>query len=360
MNDTLASFNPALLVLARERAQMTQKALAEKAGVKQASISKYESGKAVPSPEILQILAETLEVLPSFFEQAYNEVASGLPHHRKFSSLPAKVRQYVEAEARARLLDIIALQKLSGDVQHGGYEVVSRLMRLRKMTPEEVARWLRVRWVKAKLLAGAEAPIDTLGACVESLGIPVLAFDFGTSLLDGFFLHDQGLGVIAINDSADFPIDRQRFTLAHELGHALLHREAFPQAETEDEANRFAAELLLPEHSAKEDLRDAKTLFDYKALKAKWGISIAALGRRARDVEIYSNTQYRNFCIGLNMMGMRKREPACSLRKVSPMALRKLLSEALQTKTREALATVLGISMQLFEGRYGALLKEGV
>ena len=44
--------------------------------------------------------------------------------------------------------------------------------------------------------------------------------------------------------NSDMPGDRHRFNLAHELGHALMHRHS--TGECESEANRFAAEFLMP------------------------------------------------------------------------------------------------------------------
>lgn len=61
----------------------------------------------------------------------------------------------------------------------------------------------------------------------------------------------KSTGCSGAADLPSIPADRRHFTLAHELGHALLHREAFPGKEAEIQADRFAAELLLPESSAK-------------------------------------------------------------------------------------------------------------
>ena len=114
MNDTAVSFNPTLLRLARERAGLTQRALMERAGLTQAVISKYESGQIVPSPSALERMASVLGVLPGFFGQTYTETSSGLPHHRKFASLAAKIRHRIEAEAKLRIRDAVALLAATG------------------------------------------------------------------------------------------------------------------------------------------------------------------------------------------------------------------------------------------------------
>ena len=78
----------------------------------------------------------------------------------------------------------------------------------------------------------------------------------GVKFLDGE--KEKGAIYISINDSAN----RQRFTLAHELGHCIMHRERYREkgllegidmfrnpenhSPTEVEANACAAEVLMP------------------------------------------------------------------------------------------------------------------
>jgi Zn-dependent peptidase ImmA (M78 family) len=82
--------------------------------------------------------------------------------------------------------------------------------------------------------------------------------------LAGFIFQSDNAAWIYVSSDRNNPIGRQRFTAAHELGHAVLHRDAMPEqflADThqmlsdpdakldakEREANQFAAELLMPE-----------------------------------------------------------------------------------------------------------------
>jgi Zn-dependent peptidase ImmA (M78 family) len=84
-------------------------------------------------------------------------------------------------------------------------------------------------------------------------------------------VHRQGDGLAIIGVNSTHSIGRQRFTIAHEIGHLILHKDeslhvdekspiGFRNEESslatkapEIEANQFAAELLMPvEHLAKE------------------------------------------------------------------------------------------------------------
>lgn len=105
--------------------------------------------------------------------------------------------------------------------------------------------------------------------------------------------------VIVVN--AANALVRQRFTIAHELGHALLHRFAAPHADTsfkvrfrdatsskgntreEIEANQFAAELLMPAHLLLTELEriQGEITFDYvEEMDAKATKLLAKLARK--------------------------------------------------------------------------------
>jgi Zn-dependent peptidase ImmA (M78 family) len=84
---------------------------------------------------------------------------------------------------------------------------------------------------------------------------------------------DQSSGVIGVNSK--HPLNRQRFTIAHELGHFLLHggnnvhidkqflvrrrdKDSSKGTSPEEmEANLFAAELLIPEAFLSRDMKEA-------------------------------------------------------------------------------------------------------
>lgn len=90
------------------------------------------------------------------------------------------------------------------------------------------------------------------GIAVEPVGEPEMA-------LAGFLTWKQGMGMAFVNGSSI--LTRRRFSAAHELGHAVLHRDSMSgfirdvtvsetdedESQREREANRFAAELLMPE-----------------------------------------------------------------------------------------------------------------
>src|SRR2546428_12825632 len=80
--------------------------------------------------------------------------------------------------------------------------------------------------------------------------------------------------------------DRRRFSVAHELGHLVLHQ--VPQGSPhglERQADMFAEEFLLPAAAMREALVPPVTLTTLADLKGHWGVSLQALIRRARTLE---------------------------------------------------------------------------
>jgi Zn-dependent peptidase ImmA (M78 family) len=166
-------------------------------------------------------------------------------------------------------------------------------------TPEQIARMVRAGW---RLPAG---PLRNLTQTIESAGGIVLLYPFSEKRVDGlsfwvtptpplFFLNDRATG------------DRGRWTLAHELGHIVMHRHVHPHIE--DEADRFASELLMPGADIRSELH-ALTLAKAAALKMTWHVSIQALVRRARDLGVIPVQKYKSLCVQISRAGMRTNEP---------------------------------------------------
>src|SRR5690606_9960743 len=121
---------------------------------------------------------------------------------------------------------------------------------------------------------------------------------------------DKGVPVIIMN--RNFSNDRKRFTIAHELGHLLMHNENyFPISsyrEKEKEANDFASEFLMPENEIKKSLWSLK-MSDLGDLKRYWLTSMSSIIRRAKDLDCIDQNRYKFFMIEMSRNGFNKREP---------------------------------------------------
>lgn len=150
-----------------------------------------------------------------------------------------------------------------------------------------------------------ELPVN-LDALAEKAGIRIKYGDFDDEM-SGFAYQKGGIKYIGINETESSV--RQRFTIAHELGHMFLHNQDQlsydPSVELihfrdehsttgtdskEIQANAFAAELLMPEDAVRKEIRDLKgiDLHDSAAvsrLADKFGVSQAAI--TVRLVSLY-------------------------------------------------------------------------
>jgi Zn-dependent peptidase ImmA (M78 family) len=111
--------------------------------------------------------------------------------------------------------------------------------------------------------------------------------------------------IVLIN--CNVPVDRKRWTLAHELGHLVLHTEYLDE-DVEVQANQFAAEFLMPEDEIRPSLRNP-TLGNFLSLKREWGVSIAALVERAFALQVIDKTKRTSFYKMMSARGMRTVEP---------------------------------------------------
>ena len=130
--------------------------------------------------------------------------------------------------------------------------------------------------------------------------------DFGTPHVDAVSRYVPGLPrFFFINEN--LPGDRQRLTLAHELGHVIMHQ--VPHKDMEQQAYQFAAEFLMP----KDDIKSQFTRVDIPklaAMKPYWKVSMAALLMRARDLGKVTKTSERKLWAQMSKAGYRTREPA--------------------------------------------------
>jgi Zn-dependent peptidase ImmA (M78 family) len=150
-------------------------------------------------------------------------------------------------------------------------------------------------------------PIADMAKAMEDAGIIIVPFDFGTELIDAFCQPaiDTMPPLVFLNSRIKAK-DRIRFSLAHELGHIVMHR--IPSPIMEDEANVFAAAFLMPEEDIAHQFYGL-SLEKVMTLKMHWKTSMQAIIRRARDVKRMSDRGYKYYQIQISKRGWRSAEP---------------------------------------------------
>lgn len=293
-----------MVTLVRDAKSWSQRDLAGKAELSQGFISKVESGLLDLRGEHLTAVARALDCLPELLTSdvpVQGLEVTCLHHRRRHSKMTASTKRKIEAVTHLTRVSVEGLLK--------GIELIpeAQLERLdidEYGDPAEIARALRVRW---RVPSG---PIPNVLALLESVGVVVVVRALGTNAQDAVstWPHDADRPPVMLINTG-MPADRQRFTTAHETGHLVMHR--LPADNQEHEADAFAAEFLAPAGDVEPQLaglttRDFPRLLE---LKSQWGLSVAALIRRAKDLDLISDRQYREFQIKLGRLGWRTVEP---------------------------------------------------
>jgi Zn-dependent peptidase ImmA (M78 family)/DNA-binding XRE family transcriptional regulator len=292
--------NARLITLAREAAGLTQAALAHAAGVSQAHLSKIEHGLEEPNNHLLSVLAEQCDVPVEFFSQPDQPIGEGLVDlfHRKRATLPAKPLKRAHAKVNVARLEVLRLLRTVELTEVSPFP----LFAIDEFDPpEDIAQKVRAMW---RVPPG---PLPDLIALIEATGTPVLKMSFDHEKLSAITLPgESGRYVIGLNGR--LPASHQRFTLAHELGHLVMHQHAVDE-DIERQADAFASALLMPAADIRPQLRGVR-FRDLGRLKHVWRVSLAALIRRARELGEITDRQYRTFNMQLNQLpGGRRNEP---------------------------------------------------
>lgn len=265
-------FEPARLTQARVRAGVSKTNLAAEVGVSAAAIGQYEAGINSPRPDVLDRLAKVLAVHPSFFGvgRPLARVDTVNAHFRSLRS--ARVSDRQKALATATLV----------------WELTFALERYVKLpeadlpdigpgsSPSDAAALLRRHW---NLPAG---PVKHLVATVESRGIVVAVRPLGEiDAVDAFSVVIVDRPIIITTPRRSQNVFRHRFSIAHEIGHLLLHADSGEHsAAIEKEADEFAAAFLTPATSMDVALPQRLDLTTLDRLGRTWGVSPHSLVRR--------------------------------------------------------------------------------
>jgi Zn-dependent peptidase ImmA (M78 family)/DNA-binding XRE family transcriptional regulator len=282
--------------VARESRELTQFELAELAGVSQGWLSKVENGlMAAPRDTIVKIAAVLRYPITFFYQQ---ERLVGLParFYRKVKALNGKTLDRIHAEVNIVMLH---LDRLRRSIELEDANLIPRLDPDEAGSPEEVARYVREIWHLPR------GPVKDLFGSVEAAGGIIVLSDFGPHRIDGVGLLRSALPPMFFLNRR-LPTDRLRFTLAHELGHVIMH--GIPGDEMEVQANRFASELLMPQEEMRAQLSPV-TLERLATLKLIWGVSMAALLKRAETLKVITSAQYRYLWSRMGAAGYRTAEP---------------------------------------------------
>jgi Zn-dependent peptidase ImmA (M78 family)/transcriptional regulator with XRE-family HTH domain len=297
-----AAVNFRMVRLAREIRGWSQTVLARESGVAQAVISRIESGLRQPHEGDLRVLGRALGFPAEFFFEP--DTPSAAPLFRKRSIRSVRTNQLIQA--RINIAVLVARRIIDAGITIETPFVFPEPGGLTR-EPTAATHELRRAW---QLPNGR---VDSVTRVIENAGGVVLHVDFGTDDASAAFvssLADSRLWFLL--NTRERAGDRARLSLAHELGHAAMHRllPVYDEGRLEPEAYEFAAALLLPSPEFDRQIRGGQlTLSQARDLKRHYGVSIQAIVRAARDRGLIGGERYTSLYKQISARGWRLDEP---------------------------------------------------
>jgi Zn-dependent peptidase ImmA (M78 family)/transcriptional regulator with XRE-family HTH domain len=309
--------------LAREVCAMTQTELAASVGISQGTLSSIEIGQILqPSKQVVRQIAAATGFPPTFF---YLGPLPDFPEG-SFRRL-ARGRSKVSAQVRAQVRHIAeVVQRTESNLTLPPTTLKPTSVEL---NVDQIERYTVE--IRQFMGVGQNEPIPNLTRAVERAGVIVISIPTEMPDHDGFSIWPdyglEGRPLVALTRGARG--DRNRFTLAHELGHLLLHtlRPNVDAKTAEGEANRFAGSLLIPRRAALQVITTPVTLGVLMRVKATHGTSIAMTAKRALDLKIIDQRHFISLRKQLSARGWTKAEPV-EVGAENPILISKILLAA--------------------------------
>lgn len=286
---------------ARMRAGLNLRDLAEKVGISAQAISKYERDMDVPGSSILIKLAKALAVRVETLLRPQSVSLSQPSYRSHRSKLLVRDQETIHAQILDWLERYMAIEEIMGvQMEFQMPKIHRRVKTLDEI--EQVVLDLRMVWQ-----IGLD-PIENMVEILETQGIKVGIIP-GADHFDALTLMaNDAIPVIVVKDG--MPGDRQRLSIAHELGHLIL--DVAEGLNEEKAAYRFAGAFLAPAASVRQELGEQRRRLDpyeLHLLKHKYGMSMQALIYRAQVLHILTETDAAIMFRQFSAKGWKQQEP---------------------------------------------------
>lgn len=346
------------LVRARKAAGLSMNALAEEISLSANAIKKYEHGDNMPSSTNLLKLAKALNVRTEYFFRPIKVEIKGV-EYRKRASTPQKLIDQVngdvmdQAERWTELLNFypdsvkpVPQFSLPANLpeQVGSYEQI-----------ETIADLMRTEWSLGL------NPIPDMIDTFESRGVMIITTSVEVEKkFDGLAGTIGSTPLVVI--STHQPGDRQRFTLAHELGHLVLHGRLAEELNEEKACNHFAGAFLFPKQAVLQHLGEHRRALEAQELymlKQEFGISMMSILVRAGQCGIINEGLQKRYYMQFNKQKWRTQEPGQPYPNEETYLFKQLIYRALGEDYigESKAAELLGVSLSSFhkERKLGAM-----
>ena len=284
-------FNGLELKLLRQFNQLSLEELGQHLECTRQYVHKVETGQTTPSPQFIQQAAAYFNVPEGLFTHLKPVLQEEQIHFRSLRSTKVATKQIVIARGEyiKRLTEY-----LDSKLRLPKYDIQASE---RSVAIEAIAEQCRADWGLGL------GPISNMMRLCETHGIIVTTFPSISKEVDALSLATKR--PIFVRNEAKESICRQRFDLAHELGHLVLHDGTVTGDRiTESEANQFASALLIPQTMMRTHFptwfkRGRYNWAKLSEFKLTWKVSKAAILYRAKSLGLLTQEQYTSGVIAL-------------------------------------------------------------
>ncbi len=363
----------------RTSKHLSQKALAEAAGLSLPAIKNLELAKNEPRVNTIQAVAQALSVpLQNLFLPVRE-----LKTVRFRSGKRMQNRGNILAEVSRWLDDFNYLENILNDYRPFKLEHVCD-----RCSPEDPV--VAAKICRDHLHLNLREPIHDICGLLEKAGIKIDVVSNASKALEDFFGlsigKEDGGPAIVVNVWERITVERRIFSAAHELGHLMMHPDAYDASITEEnrgeeqQADRFAGHFLMPDEGFLKEWDYAAGLhWVDRVFKVKriFRVSYKTVLKRLLEKELVSDNIWAKFHIAYKQrfrrsLGFRD-EPLSMEESVEPFRLQQFdfFEDRLSLLTKKAVgedkislsrgAEILGIGIEEMQDRlknWGGIILE--
>lgn len=259
------------------------------------AVAKYENGEIYPDSQKLILFANAYNVKTSDLLKCYNSPVMSFKSFRKKKRLCGKnldlLKEIIQDEV-SKYLEVLEMDSLSKDIN----SKFKMYMCNNIIDVENAANNFR-----EYIGISNRQPISDLINIIENLGMMVVQIKNLNNKFDdfdGLCEIINGIPIIVILDDINDGA-RQRFTIAHELGHLLLN---IGDTEIDEEklCHRFASAFLMPKEAIINEFgsyRNNISFYELISFKNEFKVSYTAILYRLKDLNIINEYLYKKLSI---------------------------------------------------------------
>jgi Zn-dependent peptidase ImmA (M78 family)/transcriptional regulator with XRE-family HTH domain len=289
-------FNPSRLTIARQRAGLTKKELAQRVGVDARAISGFEANQYAPTKDNVTRIARAVGYPEDFFYADDLELLT--PEGVSFRSMTKMTSRQRDAAIASGSIAFVVNDWVDKEFDLPPVDIPD----FGGVPPDVAAQSLRQHWGLGEL------PIKNMVHLLESKGVRVFSLAENCLEVDAYSVWRGMRPFVFLNTVKSG--ERRRYDAAHELAHLVIHKHASPNGlEAEKEANTFASAFLMPTASMKAIGRIVPSLDFIIYNKKRWSVSAGALIVRLHELGMLTYYHYNRLYVELSSRGYRSNEP---------------------------------------------------